>query len=181
MEKKESKSDFVWWILAFFGIGGLVLFLVCHYLSDNSVRFTAIVSIMGTYITLFSLILMFSQFKSISDTSRETKRKMDSLFSISNLAKHAELARSAQQDVANLRDELAIYKIQLIKETLIRFEKTDDTVRSKISEYCGKLGTHLTGLRSNRHSLKRNVIVKDLEEISDFMLRQVESVKNNSN
>ena len=79
-------------------------------------------------------------------------------------------------------DRSDLYQVaQLIKETLIRFEKTDDSVRSKISEYCGRLGTHLKGLRSNRHSLKRGVIVKDLEEISDFMLRQVESVKNNSN
>ena len=182
MRKTKNKSSGqIWWIVSFFVLAALIVVLLLHFLDESDKSFIVISGVIGGYVSLFSLVLMFAQFKSIRDISSETKDKMDSVISISNLAKHAELARSAQSDVNQEKDDLAIYKIQIIKETLIKLERRDDSDSAVISEYCGKLGTHLTSLRSHNTRIRRQVINGDLEDIADFLLRQEECIKEKSN
>ena len=171
----------MWWIISFFVFAIVIVIFLLRFLDDSDKRFAVIAGVVGGYISLFSLILMFAQFKSIKDISSETKDKMDSVIFISNLAKHAELARSAQSDIEQSKDELAVYKIQIIKETLIKLERRDDSYRSIISEYCGKLGSHITSLRGNNTRIRKQVIIGDLEDIADFLLRQEEYIKEKSN
>ena len=181
MAKKDKKGGLTWWIVFFILIGlGLVWFLLTN-LPEKDKSLVGVIGILGAYVSTFSLVLMFSQFKSIRDISQETKDKMDTMVSVSNLAKHAELARSAQSDVKEGKDDLAIYKIQIIKETLIKLEKNEYSVKVTASDFCGRLGMHLTSLRSDSSNIRRNVINNDLENIADFLLRQEETIKEKSN
>jgi len=181
MAKKEKKGGLTWWIVGFIIIGIILLGLLIWKLPEGEKSIVSLVGVCGAYVSTFSLILMFSQFKSIRDISQETKDKMDTMVSVSNLAKHAELARSAQSDVTAGKKDLAIYKIQIIKETLIKLEKKDDKVKEKVSDFCGRLGTHITSLRADGSNIRRSVINSDLEKISDFLLRQEETIKEKSN
>lgn len=181
MANKKHSSGLFLWILGFIILGVvLVIVLVKHPIVENK-TFLNVVGVFGAYVSFFSLVLMFSQFKSIRAISQETKNKIDTILSVSDLAKHVELARNVQDDVNSGKYDLAIYKIQIIKETLIKLEKSDDTDNDTISEYCGKLGTHITNLRTASPRLKIKVISGDLEDIADFLLRQEEKLKNKTN
>ena len=127
---KENINNQIWWIVAFVAIAAILIILLLSILDTKDKTFVAIAGVLGGYVSLFSLVLMFAQFKSIKDISRETKNKMDSLVSISDLAKKSELAHSAQGDVKEGKDDLAIYKIQIIKETLIKLERMKPLVLS---------------------------------------------------
>lgn len=181
MAKKDKKGYLALWIVLFILIGIGLVWLLLKNLPEEDRSLVGVVGIIGAYVSTFSLVLMFSQFKSIRDISQETKDKMDTMVSVSNLAKHAELARSAQSDVIGGKNDLAMYKIQIIKETLIKLEKKDDGVKAKVSDFCGRLGTHLTSLRSDGSNIRRNVINSDLEDIADFLLRQEETIKEKTN
>lgn len=181
MDNKGKTQGQSIWIGAFIIIGLFLVWLLMKYLPDENKVFVTIAGVIGAYVSLFSLVLMFSQFKSIRDISQETKDKMETMVSLSSMAKHAEMARSAQNDVNSSKDDLAIYKIQIIKETLIKLERNDVTDNAKITEFCGKLGTHLTALRSGRSNIRREIIICDLEDIADFLLRQEETMKEKSN
>lgn len=180
MANNNKSFGLVYWILAFVAVGAGLVCLLLVFLQAGDKSIINIAGVFGAYVSFFSLVLMFAQFKSIRDISQETKDQMDALVSVSNLAKHAELARSAQNDVIAGKEDLAIYKIQIIKETLIKLENRDGT-NSSIPDYCGRLGTHLTSLRTSKTKVRRSVITKDLEEIADFLLRQEEIIKNKTN
>lgn len=178
---KDKSNSLFGWICSFVLIAVILIVLLLRFLDPCDRSFVAIAGLLGGYVSLFSLVLMFAQFKSIKDISSETKDKMDSIISVSDLAKKAELARSAQSDVAQNKYDLAIYKIQIIKETLIKLERKNEAISTTISEYCGMLGTHLTSLRSTSTRIRTKVITQDLEAIADFLLRQEESFKEKTN
>ena len=179
---KNDKSDGLGrWIFFFFLFGLILVGLLLWQLPEGDKSIVGVVGVCGAYVSLFSLMLMFSQFKSIKDISQETKAKMDTMVSVSNLAKHAELARSAQSDVKEGKDDLVVYKIQIIKETLIKLENKDAGIKRTVADFCGRLGTHLTNLRDHSSTVRRNVINGDLEDIADFLLRQEETIKEKSN
>lgn len=181
MAKKEKNGGLTLWIVFFILIGIGLVGLLIWKLPETEKSIVGVVGVCGAYVSVFSLVLMFSQFKSIRDISQETKDKMDTMVSVSNLSKHAELARSAQSDVTAGKDDLAVYKIQIIKETLIKLENKDAVIKNTVSDFCGRLGAHLTNLRDNSSTIRRNVINSDLEDISDFLLRQEETIKEKSN
>lgn len=181
MASKSKTPNLLLWILVFIGLGIFLVYMLLNRLPEGNRTFLNVIGVFGAYVSLFSLVLMFSQFKSIRVISQETKDKIDTILSVSDLAKHVELARNVQDDVNSGKYDLAIYKIQIIKETLIKLEKSDDTDNDTISEYCGKLGTHITNLRSGNSRLRRKVISGDLEDIADFLLRQEEKLKNKTN
>ena len=181
MDRKHKGGSLKCWIVIFALIGIVLVLIFVKYIKSGNEPFVGVIGAFGAYVSTFSLVLMFSQFKSIKAISQETKDKMDTMVSVSNLAKHAELARSAQSDITAGKDDLAIYKIQIIKETLIKLEKKGEEAKEKSSDFCGRLGTHLTSLRSDASNIRRNIINGDLEIIADFLLRQEETIKEKSN
>ena len=93
---------------------------------------------------------MFAQFHSVRETTEATQKKVDSISLISEWSSAAELVRSAENDVERDDFSVAVYKLKLIKDVLIRLKFKDDSqeelklcnrFEKKLYEFISQLGS----------------------------------------
>ena len=116
------------WILVYLVVAIILYFVLARFISNESSDspFLDWISVYGVYTTIYSLVLMFVQFKSIRDVSEETKNKLNKTVAISDLSKYSELVRSVETDVRNDAIDVALYKTQNIRAIVQKIKMLED-------------------------------------------------------
>lgn len=154
-----------------------MLFTLCQrfFLPEHLYNVVNVISIIGVYSSVFALVVTLFQVMSIKQISEQTKEKITNVLSVSDCTKYATLVRTVQDDIRYSRYELALYKLQQVKDYLLRFKanypKIDEGTYEDIFK---KLGYHITTLSTNDIGdqympLNTNKLIKDLEALSAFM------------
>lgn len=185
MGKTKSDNSILGWILAYIAIA-VFLYLVLHQSIFTDANALDWISAYGVYTTLFSLVLMFVQFKSIRKVSEETKNKLNKTVAISDLSKHSELIRSVETDVINNNIKVALYKTQNIKASVYKIkvsEKDPDYDKEEYESVFSILATHIDSyneqLLTQEPILNQKVILKDLETVTSFFQKKSIEMINN--
>lgn len=187
MSKKQRKSSSIWlWIIIYIVIAfALYVALRDYILQENAV--VDWLSVYGVYTTIFSLVLMFVQFRSIREVSEETKSKLNKTIAISNLSKYSELIRSVEFDVRKDNFDVALYKTQDIKEIVHKIKileqnggtKVDDEFEPIFSILATHINSYNERLLSAESELNKSVILTELEDVSSFFQRKSNEMINN--
>lgn len=174
MSEKHNKSAILLWVGGFVLIGVLLFFLLKPLSGDGTLVFW--ISVYGGIASLYGLIVMLVQFQSVRKTAEATKDKVYSITSISELSHYAGLLRDASGDIERGSLELARYKIQAAKDVIISkyCSSNDETLKQRVEGFIVLLNNHISSLsnailENGVPSINRQVIVSDLETVSDFL------------
>lgn len=172
---KVNTLKILGWVGAYLIIGCAVFALSKIFLPEYLYNVVNVISILGVYSSVFALVVTLYQVMSIKQISEQTKEKINNVLSVSDCTKYATLVRTVQDDIRCSRYELALYKLQQVKDYLLRFKSNypkidDDTYK----EMFKKLGYHITTLSTNgigdqSMPLNTSKLIKDLEALSAFM------------
>ena len=185
--KKENKSNlsFLGWLLAYLLIA-LLLYLSLEYVFSSDLNILDWISVYGLYTTMYSLVLMFVQFKSIRDVSEETKNKLNKTIAISDLSRYSELIRSVEMDVRKGNIDVALYKTQIIKDLVHKILMLENRNGIDVEEYDSVfsiLATHVDSyndqLLSKDSTLNKSVILRELEIVTSFLQNKSNEMINN--
>lgn len=176
------------WILVYLVVAIILYFVLARFISNESSDspFLDWISVYGVYTTIYSLVLMFVQFKSIRDVSEETKNKLNKTVAISDLSKYSELVRSVETDVRNDAIDVALYKTQNIRAIVQKIKMLEDDNDYNEEEYKSVfsiLATHIDSyndqLLSQESTLNKSVILRELGTVSSFFLSKSNEMINN--
>jgi len=184
--KKNSSTSIVWWIIVFIALV-IILYFVLRLFFVDKVNIIDWISVYGGFTTLFSLVLMFVQFKSIRKVSEETKNKLNKTVALSDLSKYSELIRSVEIDVRNNKIDVALYKTQNIKAIVHKLriieqngnKQPDDEFESIISYLATHINSYNDQLLSEEPILNKSIILKELEEVTSFFQNKSNEMINN--
>lgn len=175
MFKKKRKLSTILWVGGFVAVGVLAYFLLRQYSRDNSFVFW--VGAIGSYASIFGLIVMFVQFKSVRGTTEETKNKLDGISLITEWSKATELIRSAETDIERDDMSIAIFKLRRVKDIVIQSKKGDedkecDKAIKMLNSDISMLNQFLLSIPQNRQVDKMDML-DGLELISDILSRKI--------
>lgn len=163
----------------------ILFFILRQFLSTD--KFVDWISIYGGYTTIFSLVLMFVQFKSIRKVSEETKNKLNKTVAISDLSKYSELIRSVEMDVREDNIAVALYKTQNIKAVVHKIrilehngiKKEEDEFEQIFSILATHINSYNEHLLSEESQLNKSVILRELEVVTSFFQSKSNEMINN--
>ena len=187
-KKTTSRISILLWIIAYIVIAFILHYVLYRVISTESrgLQILDWISVYGVYTTIYSLVLMFVQFKSIRDVSEETKNKLNTTVAISDLSKYSELIRSVETDVRNDAIDVALYKTQNIRAIVQKIRMLEDGNDYNAEEYesvFSILATHIDSyndqLLSQESTLNKSVILSELETVSSFFLSKSNEMINN--
>lgn len=179
--KKFRDTSFAWTIF----IIGLVVISAVFYIMDSEKKILDYIAYFGTYLSIFGLIITFSQILSVKEISEETAKKIEeSMLKTFKLLSVAEISRSIQliQEIQNYlrydRLEAALIRMKDLKNSIIQL-KQNENFSSVLNNQ--KYKSHLTNLsietiNVNQHisgtkiGINKNKIIGSLEEFENFLV-----------
>lgn len=174
----EKHSSILIWLIAYLLIGALLVVLL--YFIDKEGSWVEWVSIIGSYSSVFGLVVMAIQFKSVRETTEKTKEKLDSVSLISEWSKATELLRSAETDIERDDISVACFKLRRVKDLVIQSMSGEaagkDCEKSikKLNENISLLNQYLLqGLDSGNGSYNKQEMLDGLELISDVLNKRI--------
>lgn len=145
----------------------------------------SIASIIGIPLSLWQIF----KIKSNTDASRkaieETKGEIQRVASISDLAKVAEIIKHIQDSISEQKDDIALFRLKELKSIIIELKERpilDSTdFKEKISRHIVTIGADIINLHNLTLSvstqIKRDIIVKHLEQVSDIIIEAQSRLK----
>jgi hypothetical protein len=172
---KEQKNIIYWF-------AGVSILLVTFSLlfKEYSEYFLSILSIFGAVGSVVGLFFVLKQVYHQGQITEELQKKVDEtktlvkkFSSVADLSKGTKLVGETQTLINNEKYESSILRLRDIKEILISVKHIDGTSRkNKIGEYIVLVEKDLNNIHYYIHrdrSLKREVIISNLEEISTLL------------
>ena len=177
----KNKKPLIIWTIAFLALAIVICLLISKFASYEQKKDVLIwITILGSYSSVFGLVLMFAQFRSVRETTEATQRKVDNISLISEWSSAAELVRSAENDSNRDDYSVALYKLKQIKDVLIRLKSKDDSqddlklcgkYEKRLNEFISQLSK--AHLYKDSSSLDKITILSDLELLSDFLKKRI--------
>lgn len=180
MKEKGFESFFKWGLVFLIGLAVLICFPISKRICFSFIEW---VSLIGSYSSVFGLIVMIIQFRSVKQTALETKDTINHLLFLTDWTKYSELSHSAQDDIRRDDLSLARYKIQSIKQSLMGIpdgvlldqdKKTKQGLVKKIYKHISLIDTCML---NDLHDFSKETIISDLEEVADYFLKMVNQNK----
>lgn len=176
MKEKGFNSLYKWGLVFLMGLA--VLICIPFF---TSIRFSFIewASLIGSYSSVFGLIVMIIQFRSVKQTALETKASVNNLLFLTDWTKYSELSHSAQDDIRRDDLSLARYKMQNIKQSLMGIpdsvlldqdRKTKQGLVRKLYKHISLIDTYML---NSEQGYSKETIINDLEEVADYLLKMV--------
>ena len=139
------------WVFAYLILGTVIYVLSKKFLPEDLNNVVNIISILGVYSSVFALIVTLYQVMSIRQITEQTKSKINNVLSVSDFTKYATLIRTVQDDIRFSRYDLALYKLQQVKDYLLRFKANNPKIDEEkgYKEMYQKLGYHISTLATN--------------------------------
>ena len=161
-------------ILAYLIIGIIIYVVLVKCLPKDLNNIVNIISVLSAYTSVFALIIMLHQVISVEKITTETKDKIFNLLMISDYSKLIEHTRFIQEDIRNEKYELALYRMQLLRDALLNNKYRSNDVVTNFSNHISLLGVHLSSLhtciiKNNGSQINKTIIVKDLEKLIEFL------------
>ena len=165
------------WVILYFVMGKGIYELSILYLPDGLNNIVNIVSILSAYTSVFALVIMLVQVISFKEIAKETKDRFNSILFISEYSKLIELTRCIQDDIKNCKYDLALYRLQLLRETILNNKFRIKSKDEDFSSYLGILGAHISALHTcilerSSEQINKIVIMTDLENLIVFMVEK---------
>lgn len=170
------------WGGVFLLLGGVIILIVRELFPDTDL--IGWIGVLGSYSSLYGLVVMLVQFQSVRSTAEATRDKINSIASVAELSHYAGLLRDASGDIERGSFELARYKIQAVKDVIISTFSTVKDSNKELKERANDsiiiLNNHISSLNNviiaeGVPELNKAIIITDLEKVCDFL----QEVKNN--
>ena len=155
---------------------GLFVYKLCVlYLPLELNNIVNIVSVISAYTSIYALIIMLVQVISFKEVAKETRERINTALSISDYSKLVELTKYAQEDIKKNNYELALYRLQLLREFILNNKYRVNGVNEDFSSYLSLLGSHISTLHEctmekSSNQINKIVIINDLEDLIEFIL-----------
>ncbi len=175
MSKMHNRSPLIWG--GVFLLVGLFVILILKKFFPNT-DLIGWVGVVGSYSSLYGLVVMLVQFQSVRSTAEATRDKINSVASVAELSHFAGLLRDASGDIERDSFELARYKIQAVKDVIIStfsiVKDSDKDLKNRADDCIIILNNHISSLNNviieeGVPVLNKAVIITDLESVCDFL------------
>ena len=181
------------WATIFIVVGIALFLFYDQYLETDQKTIVTVFSFAGIYASLFGLVVMLVQFRSVKMTAIETRDKIDNMASIAELSKLTALMRDAATDIERDQFALARYKFQNTKDAIISvygFTHQDANKNSKLQEIVKRLNSDISSLnesilvvnkdQEHTESIKPGLL-ETVEFVTDFLQGEIHIQKKNYN
>jgi len=163
---------------------GFLLFSGLFYFGLNETERTLInyFSIMGTYSSVYGIVVAYFQILSVKETTENTKKKVEDannrvmkLLSVSDISKAIKIVHEVQNYLLSNKDESSIIRLKDLKSILIQLKyNTEIGTLANTSDFTDSLATisiHMENLNHNligsKSGLNKGKIISDLEIIEN--------------
>ena len=110
----KVKSIF-FWVLSYLVLGVIICILFLRVCTSPQEW----ISVIGTYSSVFSLLVVLIQFQSVKATAEKTQEEINRISSITEWSRYAEMANSLKEDIRLEDYSVVAYKLHHIKQALI--------------------------------------------------------------
>ena len=188
-----KKRNLIWTtIIAVIGTIGLILIL--KNLPEDQKSAVSVISIIGTYASVFGLIIACIQIFSLKRISEATKievlltqKRLSQVISVSELSKANKIIQEIQHFISTDKHELGLLRMKDLKEIIIHYKCSSDlyglTKTAEYNEIIQKLSDDLKNLSDFVMKSKKanfSIMNQNLETISTTILNYESKIKNNS-
>lgn len=114
MKNHRIKSIIIWGI-SYILLGGII-FLLFKAICTSVLEWVAV---LGTYSSIFSLLVVLIQFQSVRATAEKTQEEINKISSVTEWSRYAEMANSLKEDIRLEDFSVVAYKLHHIKQAFI--------------------------------------------------------------
>ncbi len=171
-----------------------MIYVILENLPEEQKSVVNIVSIVGTYASVFGLIIAFIQILSIKRISEATKnevlqtqKRLSQIISVSELSKANKIIQEIQHFISTDKHELGLLRMKDLKEIIIHYKCSSDlyglTKTAEYNEIIQKISDDLSNLSDFAMRNKKanfSIMNQNLEDISTIILNYESKIKNNS-
>lgn len=170
--------------ITIFALGLIILSIYFYYQPLKNKTIINFVSYFGTYLSVFGLLLTYSQILSVKEISENTKIKVEEslnkafkILIISELTKAIKLVQEVQNYLVSNKNEAAVIRLKDLKNILIQLKHHESIINftesSEYNQMLNNISVHTTNLAQHLNGTKvginSNKIIKTLEEIENFL------------
>lgn len=130
--------------LVYLLLGYIIYALIYKFLPQEINNIVNIISILSAYTSVYALGIMLYQMISVERTTNETKNRINNVLIISDYAKLIEIARFIQEDIKNGKYEVALYKMQHLKDAILINKHRCNDGLTYFSNHISILGVHIS-------------------------------------
>jgi len=157
--KKNNRN----WVKFFFVVGFLATFFLFTFLLKHAERtFSNGVTIFGTYLSLFGIIISYLQIKSVKDTNELTKQaiadslqRLNQLVVIADLSKAIKIIEEIQLFIQQQNYPIALIRMKDLKTIIIQAKHHED---------------ELMNINTTLFEINVNELIKDIFRLEDYIL-----------
>jgi hypothetical protein len=157
--KKNNRN----WVKFFFVVGFLATFFLFTFLLKHDERtFSNGVTIFGTYLSLFGIIISYLQIKSVKDTNELTKQaiadslqRLNQLVVIADLSKAIKIIEEIQLFIQQQNYPIALIRMKDLKTIIIQAKHHED---------------ELMNINTTLFEINVNELIKDIFRLEDYIL-----------
>lgn len=182
--------NYIYWFFSFL-IGGLCVYIFFRQLSSNEQTILNLFSLLGTYASIFGLVIALVQIfrlKQISEITQlevqSTQKRINQLVSVAELSKANKIIQEIQHFISTDKYDLCLLRMRDLKEIVIQSKCSSDlhkfTSTTEYNEIIQKLSEDLVNISDFVKTKKRvnlSVINKNLENISTTILKFENNLK----
>lgn len=170
----EYKAQ-IWSVIIYLILCFIIFYACSKLLPQDLYNIVNIITILSAYTSIFALVIMLYQVMTVKKVAKETKQRINSSLIIANYSELVGLTKAVQGDVRNGKYELALYKLQQLRESMLNNKHRVNDVKIDYSNHLSIVGSHINALHNcvlNDEKLKINKlsIIKDLENLIEFLV-----------
>lgn len=178
--------------ILFFVVGFLGLYIYYQNLDSQLKNSLNLISILGSYLSLFGIIMSFYQIYDLKEINDRTQKevnqsltKINNILSISELSKSLKVIDEIQNCLRNSKNEIGLIRMKDLKYILIQIKQNKDleqhTNNEEYSQFIVDLSIDISNLSDNilkpQKSINITKVNSNLENIATKLIELENKLK----